>query len=329
VKILSRIGIILATILLSVTITFVLIRLMPGDPVTTLAQDIQRTQGASYADAVIRAKAMLNYDPDIPIATQYVNYISKLLQGNFGQSMYFKLPVVQIIGSGLTWTLLISTLGLALAFVIGTVAGMYIAWKRRRTILEPITSIWDAIMGAVPAFVIAYLLILLFAVHIRLFPTRGNYDVTVTPGWNPRFILSALQYAALPVISLVVTSMGMWAMGMRAASISVLGEDFILSARARGLKNSRIIGTYVGRNSLLPQITALALAFAGLFAGSTVLENLFAYPGIGYYFGKAMTNRDYSLMQALFLVITLVVVFVNQIADIVYTLVDPRLREGR
>lgn len=142
-------------------------------------------------------------------------------------------------------------------------------------------------------------------------------------------MLSVLNHAALPVISLVVTGMGVWAMGMRAAAISVLGEDFILSARARGLKNSRIIGTYVGRNSLLPQITALALAFAGLFAGSTVLENLFAYPGIGFYFGRALTNRDYSLMQALFLVLTLTVVLVNQIADIAYTLVDPRLREGR
>lgn len=325
----KRIALVLLTIILSSTITFVIIRMMPGDPVTTLAMEIQRTQGASFEDAVLRAKNMLNFDPDIPIYTQYFNYISGIFQGNFGLSMAFKTDVMTIVGQSLAWTLFVSVIALAISFIIGTVLGMYIAWKRGRSILDPLMTIWDAVLGSIPAFVIAYVLVLLLSVQLGWFPSRGNYGSNVTPGWNLPFIGSMFYHAALPVLAWVITGIGGWALSMKAMASSALGEDYITSARARGLGDRRIIFTYVGRNAMLPQVTALAISFAGLFAGSTMVENVFVYPGIGFYFGRAITSRDYPLMQGIFLVITVAVVITNQLAEVIYSFIDPRIREGR
>ena len=324
---LKRLGLILLTVIFSSTITFVVIRLMPGDPVTTLAMDLQRNMGMNLEDAMRRAQAMLNYDPNVPIINQYFNYVSGILRGNFGDSMQFKTPVMSVIGDALAWTLMISSISLALAFLLGSILGMYCAWKRK-TLIDPVVTIYDAVMGAIPSFVIGFLLVLLFSVKLQWLPARGNYDAALTPGWNGAFIASVAKYAILPVLATVLTTIGGWALGMKAMAVSVLGEDYITSARARGLADKRIVWTYVGRNALLPQITQLAMTFGALFAGSVLIENIFVYPGMGFFFGRAITARDYPLMQGMFMIITVAVVIANQLAEILYSVIDPRIREG-
>ena len=158
---LKRLLLIVMTIVFSSTITFVVIRAMPGDPVETLAMEMQRNMGMNLQDAMSRAKAMLNFDPDVPIINQYVSYIAGIARGNFGISMQFKTPVMQVIGQALAWTLFISTIALFLSFALGSLLGMYCAWKRK-TLINPLVTMYDAIVGAVPSFVIAYLLVLLF-----------------------------------------------------------------------------------------------------------------------------------------------------------------------
>lgn len=323
----KRIGLILLTIIFSSSITFVIIRLMPGDPVTTMAMDMQRNQGMNLEEAMRKAKAMLNYDPDIPIPTQYVEFIKGVVRGNFGDSLKYKISVMTVITSALSWTLCLSAISLSIAFILGSLLGMYCAW-RRKTLVDPILTIYDAIIGAIPAFVIGFLLIIIFSVKLQWLPPRGNYDAAAVPGWNPEFIFSVIRHAVLPVLSQVLTTIGGWAMGMRAMAVSTLGEDYITSARARGLPTGRIVWTYVGRNALLPQITALAMNFGALFAGSVLIENLFVYPGMGYFFNAAITSRDYPLMQGIFIVITVAVVLANQLAEITYSVIDPRIREG-
>ena len=323
----KRILLVFLTVVFSSTITFVVIRMMPGNPVETLAMDLQRNMGMSFEDATRRAKAMLNYDPDIPIVTQYVSYVGNMLRGNFGASMQFKAPVLTVIGNAMAWTLMISTISLILSFVLGSLLGMYCAWKRK-TFIDPLLTVYDAILGAVPSFVIAYLLIMLFSTKLGWLPARGNYDSHLTPGFSGAFIASVAKYAILPVLSWMLTTIGGWALGMKSVAISTLGEDFITSARARGLADKRIVWTYVGRNALLPQITALAMQFGMMFAGSVLIENIFVYPGMGFYFGRAITARDYPLMQGMFLVITLAVVVMNLVAEILYSVIDPRIREG-
>ncbi|MEG2295177.1 MAG: ABC transporter permease, partial [Oscillospiraceae bacterium] len=162
--------------------------------------------------------------------------------------------------------------------------------------------------------------------NLRLFPGRGAYSSDVVVGMNLPFILSVLKHAFLPVLTYVITGMGGWALAMKGSAISVLGEDYIMCARARGLSESRIRSKYVGRNAILPLVSSLTIMFGALFGGSPLVENLFSYPGIGFYLNQAIATRDYPLMQGLFLMITIAVVVANLLAEILYSVLDPRIR---
>ncbi|AEE97244.1 ABC transporter permease [Mahella australiensis] len=321
-----RLMLIILTIFFAMTITFVVIRMMPGNPVETLAMDMVRNQGVNYEEAYARAKSMLNYDPDIPIIQQYSRYVSGLLKGNFGESMSFKKPVVQVIAGALPWTLLLLSISLFISFIIGIFIGMYVAWKRN-TIVDPIVSIYASIAGSIPDYIVGLILIIIFAVNLKWLPNRGPYDSSVMPGFNWPYISSVLEHAILPISAYVITGLGGWALAMKGNAISVLGEDYVTAAKARGLSQRRIITTYVGRNALLPLITNLAISFGMMFGGSPLVENIFVYPGVGYFLNQAVGRRDFTLMQGMFLMITIAVVLANLIAEILYSILDPRIRQ--
>lgn len=321
-----RLILIIATVFFAMTVTFVVIRMMPGDPVETLAMDMVSNQGIDYQEAYARAKAMLNYDPDIPIIQQYGRYVSGLLSGNLGESMSYRKPVIQVIAGALPWTLLILSISLLVAFIIGIFIGMYIAWKRN-TIVDPIVSIYASIAGSIPDYIVGFILIIIFAVNLRWLPSKGPYDSSVMPGFNWPYISSVLEHAILPISAYIITGLGGWALAMKGNAVSVLGEDYITAARARGLSQRRIITTYVGRNALLPLITNLAISFGMMFGGSPLIENIFVYPGVGYFLNQAVGRRDFMLMQGMFLMITVAVVLANLIAEILYSILDPRIRQ--
>ena len=324
-KIGKRLLLILFTVLFSTTITFFVIRLMPGDPVETMAVNIHAGMGVSWEEAVEQAKARLNYDPDIPLAKQYISYLGQIVRGDLGDSILRRAPVSEIIAEVLPWTLLVSSVALLISFLLGTLLGVYCGWKRK-SLLNKLMTAYDSVIGSVPAFIIGFLLIILFSVKLGWLPMRGNYDTDLTPGWNSAFIASVAKHAVLPILTWVLTSVGGWALGMRALAVSVLGEDYIISAKARGLRQRRIVGSYVGRNAILPQITQLAITFGSMFAGSVLVENTFNYPGMGYFFSSAISGRDYPLMQGMFLVLTIAIVLANQAAEILYSVIDPRIR---
>lgn len=326
---LRRLFLIVLTIFFATTVTFVVIRSMPGNPVETLAMDMMRNQGLDYQEAYGKAKALLNYDPDIPLGQQYITYMKGMLSGNFGESMSYRKPVVFVIAGALPWTLFILSLSLFIAFLIGIFIGMYIAWKRK-TILDPIVTFYAAVAGSIPDFIVGFLLIIIFGVLLNVLPTRGPYESSVTPGFNAQYIGSVLQHAILPISAYVITGLGGWALTMKGNAISVLGEDYITAAKARGLSERRIVTTYVGRNALLPLITNLAITFGMMFGGSPLIENIFVYPGVGYFLNQAVGRRDYPLMQGMFLMITVAVVLTNLAAEVLYSVMDPRIRqEGR
>jgi peptide/nickel transport system permease protein len=147
------------------------------------------------------------------------------------------------------------------------------------------------------------------------------------PGFNWPYISSVLEHAILPISAYIITGLGGWALAMKGNAISVLGEDYVTAAKARGLSQRRIITTYVGRNALLPLITNLAISFGMMFGGSPLVENIFAYPGVGYFLNQAVGRRDFTLMQGMFLMITIAVVLANLIAEILYSVLDPRIRQ--
>jgi peptide/nickel transport system permease protein len=180
---------------------------------------------------------------------------------------------------------------------------------------------------AVPYFWLALILLYVFASVIQIFPINGGYNVaTTTPGISWDFIGSTIYYGALPALTIVISSIGGWMLGMRNMMVSTLSEDYIVTAEAKGLKPWRIRTTYAARNAVLPSLSGFAISLGFVVAGSIVAENVFSYPGIGNALLSAVTNDDFALMQGIFLVITLSVLGANLLVDLLYAIIDPRTR---
>lgn len=316
------------TLVISLVLVFFIVKAMPGDPVQTLTQQYMTTDKLPYEQAYERAKVALNYDPEEPVMQQFFSYINQLLHGDMGQSMSYKDSVVDIVLGALPWTLLVCSISLLLSFVVGNIVGLFIAWKRSK-ILDGIMTGYQVVFGSIPDYIIAYLLVVCFAIGLGIFPARGAYSSSSTPGWNMEFIFDVLYHAALPVLCYFLTTVASWVMGMKSICVSLLGEDYMNYARARGLSQKRILLTYLGRNAMLPQITSLAITFGLLFGGSPVIENLFVYPGVGFYLNSAISRRDYPLMQGMFLMIIIMVLISGLAADALNKRLNPRLREKR
>lgn len=314
------------TLMVSLLLIFFVIQFMPGDPVETLAQDYMKTNQLPYDIAYNKAKIALNYDPDIPIGERFISYAKGILSGNLGQSMSFKESVLTIVLGALPWTLLVCSISLLLAFTVGIILGIYIAWKRDK-ILDGVLTGYQALLGSIPDYIVAYLLVLFFSLTLGLLPSKGAYSSDVIPGFNWEFISNVLRHASLPILAYFLTTVAGWIMGIKANCMAVLGEDYITYAKARGISDKRIIFSYLGRNAMLPMVTSVAISFGMMFGGSPLIENLFVYPGVGYYLTTAISRRDYTLMQGMFLIIIVMVLLSGLIAEYLNTKLNPRLRE--
>ena len=323
--IVRRAGIAFLTLLIVITLTFFLLRRMPGDPLYMWAMELVQTHGMDFESAYEQVKQMYDYDPDEPMGQQYIRYIKGLMKGNLGTSMVYKISTNEIIITALPWTVFLLSISLLISFGLGSLMGMVIAWKRK-TALEPIVTAYAAFTGATPDYITALILLIVFAANLRLFPMKGAYDSALTPGFNWPFIKSVLRHAVLPITAYVFESTAAWAMAMKGSAVSVLGEDYIMAARARGLKERRIMISYMGRNAILPLVTGLAIALGTMLGGATFIETIFSYPGIGWFFAQATTRMDFGLMQGLFLVTAVVTIFSNLVADILYSRLDPRIK---
>lgn len=325
ITIARRVGIALITIFLITTLTFFVVRKTPGDVMQAWAMDIVQTYSMTYEDALAFVESMYSYDPNQPVLEQYIAYISGLLRGDLGESFIYKVSVNEVIAKALPWTVFVTSISLFLSFGIGILLGMTIAWKRK-TILDPIVTFYAAFTGATPDYVTALVLLIIFSINLHIFPLKGAYDAMVPVGFTWPFIKSVLLHAALPITAYTFESTAGWALAMKGSAVSVLGEDYIMAARARGLKDSRIMTRYMGRNALLPMITGLAIALGTMVSGSILIETIFSYPGIGWFFGEALVKRDFGMMQGLFLFLAIVVIFANLATDLLYTRLDPRIK---
>ncbi len=325
VVILRRMGIALITLFIVITLTFFLLRKVPGDPLYMWAMELVQSYGMDFDSAYAYVKQLYDYDPHEPLIPQYIRYIRGLLRGNLGTSMVYKISVNEILLKALPWTVFVLSISLLISFTLGTLMGMVVAWKRK-TSLDPIITAYAAFTGATPDYITALILLIVFAINLKLFPMKGAYDSALTPGFNWPFIKSVLHHAVLPISAYVFENTAAWAMAMKGSAVSVLGEDYIMAARARGLKERRIMVFYMGRNAVLPLVTSLAIALGVMLGGATFIETIFAYPGIGWFFGQATTRLDFGLMQGLFLVTAAATIFSNLLADILYSRLDPRIK---
>ncbi len=316
----------ITTILVAVFISFFLIRMMPGDFIHLRATEIQLQQSIPYDRAYKIAKAQYNYDPTVPVYKQFFEYVTQLVQGNLGHSLVFRIPVTRVIVKALPWTLFLCSISLFLSFSIGCLFGLVSAYRRREGWIEPVSTFLSVLSQSIPDFIIALILILIFAVNLKWFPFRGAYDMDTIPGFNLAFIAGVLYHAILPVASYLLSTLGVWTLTMKASAMTILSEDFVNVARAKGLKERRILLKYVGRNAVMPLVPGLAISFATMLSSSLFIESLFSYPGIGYFFGFSIANRDFTLLQGILLISIVVVVLSNHVADWIHGLIDPRVR---
>jgi len=323
----KRIGKGIFTLWAVITITFGLIRLLPGGPMAAIrAQILQRRSGSEISDQELNRLVELyaNISPDKPLWQQYIDYLIGILQGDFGQSMRYNEPVMDIIVEAAPWTIFVILTSLIISFLIGITLGALMAYYEN-SLFDKVMSSISTLLNSVPFFLTGIILLYILAYQYSLFPTGGRRPTDTQIGINLAFMIGVLYHAALPIISMVVTEFGGWALQMRGNSISVLGEDFTYAARLRGVPDRLIAIKYVGWNAVLPMYTGLMIAVGFVLGGSVILERIFTYAGLGYYIISAINARDYSLMMGAFLVITAAVVASVLVADLTYGLIDPRV----
>ncbi|MCO8256870.1 ABC transporter permease, partial [Haladaptatus sp. AB618] len=322
----KRTGRAIFTLWLVVTLTFGMIRLLPGGPLTQLRGKLIR-QGYPPQQINSIIETYQNLQPDAPLYVQYSDYITALLHGNMGKSFTYPRTVASIVGEALPWTIFVMVTATVIIFAIAIVWGALMAY-REGSRFDMGSSVLSIILSSIPFYVLAIALVIVFGYKYSVFPVSYRLSPGVEPGLSLQFVTDALYHAFLPIVSLVVSGAGLQALAMRGNSIQVLGEDYVRVARLRGLPDRRISVWYVGRNAILPMYTGFLTLIGFNLGGSVILEQIFTYPGVGYYLFQGLQNRDYPLMMGIFLVITVALVLAVFIADLTYGIIDPRVKSG-
>ena len=319
-----RLGLYAVAAWAALTLDFVLPRMMPGDPTSAM---FARFQGRLPPESMAALRATFGAS-DAPLWEQYLEHVARLVRGELGVSLaYYPAPVSDVIGTGLAWTCFLAGGALVVAFVSGSALGAWAAWRRggwADRALAPALSL----LGAFPYFWMAMAAAWGLGVELRWFPVRHAVGADIPAGDTRAWLASVLAHAALPALTLVVSSLGGWMLTMRGAMTSVLAEDPIRYALARGLPPRRILIGHAVRNALLPSLTAFGMAIGFVLGGALLTEVVFSYPGTGYLLLQAVRAQDYPLLNALFLVITLAVLGANAVVDVLTSLLDPRTRDG-
>ncbi len=312
----------LFTLWAAMTINFFLPRLMKGDAVD---QYLARNRNVS-PEAAEALRALLGLDTDKSLFQQYIDYWALLLRGDLGVSLLHGLrPVTEVIAGALPWTIGLVGFATIMSFLIGTVGGAIVGWRRGSRLdgLIPLTTF----LSTIPYFWLGLLAIALFSVNLKWFPIGKAYGIGVVPEWSPEFVGEVIHHGTLPALTIIIASLGGWMLGMRNMMLTVLDEDYITVAQAKGMPNRRVLWRYAARNAVLPQIQSFALSIGFIVGGTIVMEMVFSYPGVGKLLLDATNAKDYALMQGVFLVITLSVLVANILADVAYAFLDPRTRQ--
>ena len=332
--ILTRVSLTIPTFIGITLLVFVMVRLIPGDPIETLA-------GERGIDPIKHAQLRADYGLDRPVLVQYGRYLSRLLHGDLGRSIITHEPVIREFKALFPATIELSLCAIAFALILGLPAGIIAAVRRN--------SIFDhGVMGisltgySMPIFWWGLLLILLFSVQLGLTPVSGRIAVRYFVEPVTGFLLidtflagdwgafkSALSHLILPTIVLGTVPLAVIARMTRSAMLEVLGEDYIRTARAKGLSPVRVIAIHGLRNALIPVVTVIGLQVGVLFTGAILTETIFSWPGVGKWLIDGINRRDYPVLQGGTLLIGAVVMTVNLLVDLTYGLINPRIRHTR
>ncbi|MBA8795366.1 peptide/nickel transport system permease protein [Friedmanniella endophytica] len=313
------------------TAVFFLVRLLPGNPVQVYINSQIAQYGVSYEDAAASARSYFSFDPTTPLIVQYLQYLLGLLHGDLGISIATRgVPVIDVIGRYLPWTLFSVGIGMIISIVVGLLLGMVMAYRRGGVIDHGVTAV-GSILHAIPNYIMAIMIVVILGAELGIYDVgaaRGTITSGVEPSFSLSFFSDVMYHAQMPILTYVLTTAGTWALVMKSSTTQVLEEDYVMVARARGLGDNRIRGAYVGRNAVLPLVAQIATQAGFVVGGAIFVEQTFQYTGIGASLYAALQTRDYTVLQGILLILTASVVFANLIADLIYSVLDPRIRVG-
>jgi len=314
--IIKRVAFSIATVFVAITINFFLFRVLPGDAVRNLAR-------VPRAGESLRHALETEFGLDKPLWQQYFLYLRELFHGNLGVSFANQQPVWTNLREDLANTIPMVTLGTVVAIVIGVITGVVSAW-RRGTKLDKVSTNTAIAFYSFPTQWLALVLLIYLSAW---FPSHGRTnDFLIDPTWF-QHQADVLRHMFLPSLTVALTLYGEYTLIVRSAMLETLGEDYVLTARAKGLSQRRIVIRHALRNAMLPTTTLIALSLGYIVAGVILVETVFTWPGIGYAVYQAVQDRDYPMLQGAFLVLTVSVVFFNFLADLLYFRLDPRITE--
>jgi peptide/nickel transport system permease protein len=298
-------------------LSFIVLRLAPGDPVALM---VAGSQNLSAEDlAAMRA----GYGLDQPLPVQYLSWLGHLLTGDFGRSFIYKRPVIEMIQAALPNTLLLTGLALSMTLLVGVPLGI-LAARYRGSWLDRVIRIVGVAGHAIPGFWFGLMFILILSVQFRLFPVGGM----LTVGKEALDLPDRLAHLIGPVLTLSLAGIANYSRYMRAETLEVLGQDYVRTARAKGLHENLVLFVHALRNALIPLVTALGTQFAGLVSGAIVIEQVFAWPGMGRLTYDAARSKDYPIVMAVVVIASTILLASYILRDVAYGLVDPRVRRA-
>ncbi|WP_224815392.1 ABC transporter permease [Hasllibacter sp. MH4015] len=325
---LNRLFTLFLTVFIAATLIWIIPRLSPVNPVDAMLGRMASGGGTIENSGAILEQLNERFGFNDPWYVQYWLYIKNTLTFDFGISTAsFPTPVSQMIAGALPWTLGLMIVALILTFIIGNLLGALMVWEHTP---KPWKVVIPAAMvfTSMPPILSGLLLMYIFSSSLGWFPLNGAYGLRVEPGMSWQFIASVVEHGVLPAMSIVLVTFGFWALGMRGLMIGVQGEDYTVLAKAKGLRKRYILYRYMIRNAILPQITAFALKIGMLVAGQVLVERIFAYPGMGKLLYDAILDQDFPVIQGVSFVVILMTALAVFFVDLLYPLIDPRIRHG-
>ncbi len=311
----------LLAICAAVVLNFLLIHLMPGNPA-------ERFYADPRVPPEVKREIIELFGLDKPLWGQFLAYIRNVFRGEFGVSFTSQRPVLRVIAERIPWTLAITLIPTLAAIACGIWVGMWAAWRRGGIVDFALRTLGTA-ASSVPSFWLAMLLVMVFAYWARIFPLMGMVEPGLSLARDPwAFIGSVARHAALPMLTLFILSVPGYALAMRNAVISVLGEPYILAAQAKGISQARLLWKHVLRNAVIPLISMFSLSLVSVIGGAVLVEQVFSWYGMGLLMVRAAQARDFPLVQAAALITIVLTIAANFVADLVQAWLDPRIRYG-
>jgi peptide/nickel transport system permease protein len=325
---LRRIGLFFVVVWVAATINFVLPRLSGGNAIRNQLSQQAATGGyvQNNIDAMV-AEYDAEFGLDKPLYQQYFTYLWDIAHLEFGFSMAsYPMRVSTLMGNALPWTLALLGLSTAIAFSLGILLGGLLAWPKTPRFIVNVLLPPFLTLSAVPYYMLGLVLLWVFAFQFHWFPIFGAYTPGVIPDWSDfEFWKDVAWHMVLPSLSIVLSALGFWALGMRAMMVTVQQDDFVQFADAKGLKSRTVFFRYAGRNALLPQVTALGLTIGHILSGALLVEIVFSYPGIGGVLYRSIRAYDYSAIEGIVFGVIVSITIATLVLDLIYPKIDPRI----